>query len=135
MCIRDRGLVEASQLIPFALASVAARLYTGSRITKRINPIFNCVITNVPGSQSPLYLHGARMLSTMGMTPIYDGVGLLITVFSYAGAVTITATSCPEIMPDTDVFVGYVEESLGELEYGVGPTLLRPSCLVPACPG
>lgn len=117
-----QGLVDSTQLIPFALASAAAQLYTGSRITRRINPIFNCVITNVPGSQAPLYLHGARMLSTMGMTPIYDGVGLLITVFSYAGSVTITATSCPEIMPDTDVFVGFVEEALVELEWGVGST-------------
>jgi WS/DGAT/MGAT family acyltransferase len=111
-----RGIVEATQLIPFALASAAARLYTGSRVTGRINPIFNCVITNVPGSPVPLYLHGARMIRTLGMTPIYDGVGLLITVFSYAGTVTLTATSCSEIMPDTDVFVGCVQEALAELE-------------------
>lgn len=115
-----RGLVEATQLIPFALASAAARLYTGSRVTGRINPIFNCVITNVPGSPVPLYLHGARMIRTLGMTPIYDGVGLLITVFSYAGTVTLTATSCSEIMPDTDLFMGCVEESLAELEGALG---------------
>lgn len=115
-----RGLVEATQLIPFALASAAARLYTGSRVTGRINPIFNCVITNVPGSPVSLYLHGARMIRTLGMTPIYDGVGLLITVFSYAGTVTLTATSCSEIMPDTDIFVGYVQESLAELEGALG---------------
>ena len=56
------------------------------------------------------------MVSNMGMTPIYDGVGLLITIFSYAGALTISATSCPEIMPDIDLFVHYVEKALSELE-------------------
>jgi hypothetical protein len=58
----------------------------------------------------------------MGMTPIYDGVGLLITIFSYAGTLTISATSCPEIMPDVDRFVGYVEESLAELEVAFAPS-------------
>ena len=85
-------------------------------MTAKINPIFNCIITNVPGYQAPLYLRGARMVSNMGMTPIYNGVGLLITIFSYAGALTISATSCPKIMPDIDLFVHYVEEALGELE-------------------
>ena len=110
------GLIAGSQLIPFALASLGVQLYTGLRVTEVINPIFNCVITNVPGSQAPMYLHGARMLMSVGMTPIYDGVGLLLTIFSYAGVLTVTASSCPEIMPDIDRFVRYVEEALVELE-------------------
>ena len=120
------ALVDSWQLIPFSLASVAARLYTGARVTGRINPIFNCVITNVPGPQTPVYLCGARMVANMGMTPIYDGVGLLITIFSYAGTLTISATSCPEIMPDVDRYVQYVEEALAELE----DALVRPIAAV-----
>ena len=111
-----QGLIDSTQLIPYSLASLGARLYTGSRVTGQINPIFNCVITNVPGPQTPVYLCGARMVANMGMTPIYDGVGLLITIFSYAGTLTVSATSCPEIMPDVDRFVRYVEEALAELE-------------------
>ncbi len=114
--IEAQALIDSSQLIPFTLASIAARLYTNSQITGVINPIFNCVITNIPGPQHPVYLRGARMIANMGMTPIYDGVGLLITIFSYDGVLTISATSCREIMPDVELFIAYLEMSLTELE-------------------
>jgi hypothetical protein len=120
--LETQTLVDALQFVPFALASLGVQLYTGSRVTGRINPIFNCVITNVPGAQTPLYLHGATMVANMGMTPIYDGVGLMITIFSYAGALTISATSCREIMPDVARFMDDVEEALVELETELGLT-------------
>jgi len=117
--IDAQGLIDGAQLIPFSLASVAARLYAGSHVTAKINPIFNCVITNIPGPQRPVYLHGAPMVANMGMTPIYDGVGLLITIFSYDGTLTISATACREIMPDVDRFVHYLGASLADLESSV----------------
>ena len=61
-----QGLIDASQLIPFSLASLAARLYTSSRVTEKINPIFNCIITNVPGSQAPLYCGAHAWSATWG---------------------------------------------------------------------
>ena len=117
--VEAQALVDSSQLIPFSLATIAARLYTNSQVTRAINPIFNCVITNIPGPQQPVYLRGARMVANMGMTPVYDGVGLLITIFSYDGVLTISATSCREIMPDTERFIAYLEMSLTELEAGL----------------
>lgn len=110
------GLIGAFQFVPFGLANLGARLYTGARVTAWINPIFNCIITNVPGSQAPLYLQGSQMVANMGMTPIYDGVGLAITIFSYAGALTISATSCRALMPDVDLFLRDMEDALHELE-------------------
>lgn len=114
--LEARDLIDSSQLIPFSLAGMAARLYTSSQVTGVINPIFNCVVTNIPGPQQPMYMRGARMIANMGMTPIYDGVGLLITIFSYDGVLTISATSCLEIMPDIERFVAYLAASLAELE-------------------
>lgn len=89
------GLIDGLQLIPFGLAQIGVQLYTGLRVTGQINPIFNCVITNVPGSRAPLYLHGAPMVANMGMTPIYDGVGLMITIFSYMGMLTLDRDLLP----------------------------------------
>ena len=43
----------------------------------------------------------------------------LITIFSYDGVLTISATSCREIMPDTERFIAYLEMSLTELEAGL----------------
>ena len=59
--VEAQALIDSSQLIPFSLATIAARLYTNSQVTRAINPIFNCVITNMPGPQQPVYLRGARM--------------------------------------------------------------------------
>jgi hypothetical protein len=109
------GLLGALQFVPFGLASLGARLYTGGRITEKINPIFNCIITNVPGAQTPLYLHGAQMIANLGLTPIYDGVGLAITIFSYAGALTISANTCRTLMPDVALFLRDVEVAVEEL--------------------
>ncbi|MCP4251588.1 MAG: DUF1298 domain-containing protein, partial [bacterium] len=82
-------------------------------------PIFNLVITNVPGPQVPLYVAGARLLAHIGAAPLFDGMGLILPIFSYAGSLAIGATSCREVMPDVDVFTGYLEDALDELEAAV----------------
>jgi hypothetical protein len=114
------GLIGAFAFVPFGLARLGVRLYTGAQVTAWINPIFNCIVTNVPGSQAPLFLHGAQMVANIGMTPIYDGVGLAITIFSYAGALTISATSCRALMADIDLFMRDLEDALLELEAVTG---------------
>lgn len=52
----------------------------------------------------------------MGMAPIIDGMGLIITIFSYDGHITISSTSCAQTMPDIDVFSRYIRESANDLE-------------------
>jgi hypothetical protein len=52
----------------------------------------------------------------MGMGPIYDGVGLIIPVLSYNSTLTISPTSCAKLMPDSELFCGYIRESVDELE-------------------
>jgi putative sterol carrier protein len=85
------------------------------------NPIFNCVITNVPGPQMDLYMAGHKLLATMGMAPLVDGMGLLITVLSYNGVLSISPISSPAVMPDLDVFARYLRESANELEAAAIP--------------
>jgi len=62
--------------------------------------VFNCTITNVPSPNRTLYLGRARMVYTTGAGPVLDGVGLIISLFTYAGQVDITFTSCPKMLPD-----------------------------------
>ncbi len=112
-------LTDYSQLIPFGLAGVGARLYTQMNLAERHKPIFNLVITNVPGPPVPLYVGGARLLAQAGMAPIFDGMGLILPVFTYAGILSIGALSCPQMMPDIDVLTRYLNESLDELEGAV----------------
>ena len=50
------------------------------------------------------------------MAPIIDGMGLIITVLSYDGNITISPTSDANSMPDINTFTTYIRESANELE-------------------
>lgn len=116
-----RALVDLWDFIPFGLATRMTQLYSRFRVSEMHNPIFNCVITNVPGPQMDLYMAGHKLLATMGMAPLVDGMGLLITVLSYNGVLSISPISSPAVMPDLDVFARYLRESANELEAAVIP--------------
>lgn len=109
------------ELVPSELAALSARLYTRTHIAELANPVFNLVITNVPGPPIPLYMSGAQMLHHYGMAPLMDGLGLLIVIFSYAGRVSLGVISCREIMPDIDDFMQFLEESVNEMEEALLP--------------
>jgi diacylglycerol O-acyltransferase len=111
-----RMLADYTHFVPFSLSGLAARLYTRMQVARMHKPIFNVIITNVPGPQQPLYFGGARLAASYGAGPIFDGVGLIIVVFSYAGGITISTTACREAMPDPDVFCSRLDESLAQLE-------------------
>lgn len=112
-------MADVFEFVPFGLAGQASRLYSRFRIAERHKPPFNLVITNVPGPQHEMYVAGHRLLATMGMAPVMDGMSLLITVFSYNGVLSISPTSCPDVMPDIDTFARYLREAANELEAAV----------------
>lgn len=117
--VNAKSLVEYSEFIPFGLAGTAARLYSRANLSKLHNPVFNLVITNVPGPQVPIYMGGKQLLTNMGMAPVLDGMGLLITVLSYNGVVSLSPVSARNIMPDMSKFTRYLRESANELEAAV----------------
>ena len=98
---------------------VGSEMCIRDRISEMHNPVFNVTITNVPGPQFPLYLHGNKLLAVMGMAPVIDGMGLIITIFSYNGLVMVSPTSDANTMPDIDVFSRYLRESANELEAAI----------------
>jgi len=79
------------------------------------NPMFNVVISNVPGPSIPLYSAGARVLGVWPMGPITDGAGLNITVMSYLGSVNFGLIACRELAPDLDRLAHCVDEATEEL--------------------
>jgi diacylglycerol O-acyltransferase len=109
-------LSNLAEVVPFGIANQASRLYTRFHVSKLHNPVFNVVITNVPGPQMPLYMQGHKLHTLMGMAPIIDGMGLIITVFSYNGTVSISPTSDAKSMPDIELFTRYIREAANELE-------------------
>ena len=116
-----KTLSKMADAVPFGIANQAARLYSRFQIAEMHNPVFNVAITNVPGPTSALYVNGHKMLSIMGAAPIIDGMGMIITIFSYDGMVTVSPISDVKSMPndDMDTFTRYIRESANELESAI----------------
>lgn len=110
-----RTLTDYSQLIPSGLAGLGARLYTRLGVANAHAPVFNCVATNVPGSRVPLYFAGAKMLKMMGMGPVFDGMGLINTIYSYGDDIAISFTSDRKMMPDPAIYAAAIRQSFEEL--------------------
>ncbi len=114
--IGAKQMTDYAEFIPFALGAQATRLYTRMHVSNLHRPLFNLVITNVPGPQIPLYMNGRLMLANMGMAPIFDGMGLIIPVLSYNGVLSFSPTTAANVMPDVDLFTRYLRESANTLE-------------------
>ena len=113
--IGARELTDLNKYTPPATLALAGRLITRAALLSR-TPLVNCVVTNVPGAQVPLYLNGARLLSMGGLGPIVNGMGLIIVVVSYNGELTMTLTSDREMVPDPAFFTECINESWSALK-------------------
>jgi diacylglycerol O-acyltransferase / wax synthase len=111
-----RTLTNYSQLIPSGLAGLGARLYTRLGIANAHAPIFNCVATNVPGSRVPLFFAGAKMVKMMGLGPIFDGMGLINTIYSYEKDIAISFTSDRMMIPDPAAYAEALRVSFEDLK-------------------
>jgi WS/DGAT/MGAT family acyltransferase len=114
-------LQDATEFIPPAVFARAARVSFSLAATRK--PIWNLVVSNVPGPQFPLYLAGARLVANYPVSVITDGLGLNITVMSYCGKLDIGIVADREQMRDVWKLIGWLGESLEELM----PADTRPS--------
>jgi WS/DGAT/MGAT family acyltransferase len=120
MKVRHRALpadllADANHFIPAAVFSRAARLTFGLATSRPGRPVWNLVISNVPGPQFPLYLAGARLVANYPVSVITDGMGLNITVMSYCGHLDFGIVADREQMPDVALLVGWLQEELAAL--------------------
>jgi WS/DGAT/MGAT family acyltransferase len=111
-----RQMAEYSSFMPSTLTGLAARLYVRLGLANRIAPMFNTVITNIPGPPVPLYMNGARLVTQYGLGPVFEGMGIIHPVFSYCGRITISFTSDRSIIPDPEVYANCLQESFEEMK-------------------
>ncbi len=104
----------AQALVP-ALATRLSRLASNIRLFDHVSPIFNVIVSNVPGPDFPLYLAGARLVAMYPLGPIVEGTGVNITVFSYLGTMYVGVQGCWDLVPDLETIGSGMEESLAEL--------------------
>jgi len=105
-------LTDANHFIPPAVFSRAARLTFGLSTSQAGRPVWNLVISNVPGPQFPLYCAGAKLVANYPVSVITHGMGLNITVMSYMGHLDFGIVADREQMPDVALLIGWLREEL-----------------------
>ncbi len=106
-------LGDLEALVPAVVAESA------TRIVGHVRP-FNVVVSNVPGPRIPLYAGGAEMLHYYPFAPVVDGLGLNISLFSYAGRLEFGINACRDLVPDVWDLCRLLHESFDELHAAAG---------------
>jgi len=101
-------LDDLEALVPPAIVESATRL------VGHVRP-FNVVVSNVPGPRSLLFASGAEMLHYYPFAPIVDGLGLNISLFSYAGQIEFGLNACRRLVPDVRDICTMLHDSFDEL--------------------
>lgn len=109
-----RQMAEMSKLSPSLYMGLGALAYSRWGLANRVKPVFNTVVTNVPGPPVHLYSSGAKLVGMYGNLCLLDGVGLGHVIQSYVDDVTIGVTACREAMPDPHFYVDCLNESFAE---------------------
>jgi WS/DGAT/MGAT family acyltransferase len=104
-----------------AFWSAGVRLYVRSHLSQRLPPIFNLLVSNVPGPSFALYAGPARLTNVFPLGPVLDTIGINITVLSYCDSVDFGIVTCPELVPDVWSLVEDIEASHAELVARVAP--------------
>jgi diacylglycerol O-acyltransferase / wax synthase len=113
-------MTDMANFIPSSLQALASR--TTVRFAGRMRPLVNLVISNVPGSQEPLYCAGARVEAFYPVSVVVDGVGLNITVMSYEGRLHFGLIADRDQIDDLWSLLDRLGRALRELEtIALGP--------------
>ncbi len=80
------------------------------------HPIFNVVISNVPGPKHPLYMNGFHLDETYPISIPIDYAALNITLNGLCDQLGFGYTACRKSVPGLQRMLDYTEESLEELE-------------------
>ncbi len=110
-----KTISQYSEHMPGALVGLASRLAGQTFVSGSLNPVANCVVTNVPGSTVPLYFCGAKMVSIYGMGPIVHGMGLINIIHSHCGEFTLSFTSDRAMIPDPAEYAAALRASFDQL--------------------
>ena len=122
------AIVNIAGFGPPTLHALGARV--GSSFSRKL---YNLVITNVPGPQRHLYAAGSRMMAAYPVVPLTQGQALSIGLTSYDGGVYFGLYADRDALPDLDVLVSCLHESMDEMLARCERSL-RPLRAVPSDP-
>ena len=104
----------AQSLAP-AIATRASRLVSNLRAFDHLPPMFNAIVSNIPGPGLPLYLAGSRLVAMYPLGPVIEGVGVNVTAFSYSGSMYFGINACWDLLPDVGLVASGLRDALDSL--------------------
>ncbi|MEX1177931.1 MAG: wax ester/triacylglycerol synthase family O-acyltransferase [Nitriliruptor sp.] len=118
----DAGKARLRGMTQVQLVEYAALLLTPVAVGQALHmgtvgrPLFNVIISNVPGPREPLFWNGAQLTGMYPLSAIADGYALNITLVSYAGNLEFGITADRTALPRVQRLIDHLEVSLAELE-------------------
>jgi diacylglycerol O-acyltransferase len=104
---------SALMTLPYTLGQMAGTSNHSSR------PMYNVVISNLPGPREKRYLNGAEVINVHPVSFVTQGQALNITLFTYADQLTFVFTACRESLPSVQRLVAHTTEALESLEHAL----------------
>jgi hypothetical protein len=77
--------------------------------------LFNLLVTNIPGPQFPLYVLGRQLEDLFPVAFLPSRQALAVAIMSYNGGIDFGLLADYDALPDLDVIVAGLSESLDEL--------------------
>jgi len=106
--------IESYTIITGLVAQIAEML----KLSNKMPPMGNTLVSNVPGPKEHLYIRGARMEEMHPISTLPPSNLLNITLFSYAGDLFFGLIATDEL-PNLERLGDYVQEAFTELENSV----------------
>ena len=106
------------------VAPLGPGMLTGSAGTR---PVFNVVISNVPGPRQTLYLNSARLDEVYPVSIPTHYQALNITISGYGDNLGFGYTACRRSVPALQRLLDHTDESINELELAVAAASAPPA--------
>ncbi len=105
-----------------SISPMGAAMLTGSA---RQHPLFNVIISNVPGARETLFLNGARLDEVYPVSIPTQYLALNITISGYADKLGFGYTACRRSVPALQRMLDYTDEAIAELEQALLPSRVK----------
>jgi diacylglycerol O-acyltransferase / wax synthase len=108
MAVGAEVLAGVQNFAPPTVLAQASRINFSTRL-------FNLIVTNVPGPQFPLYVHGREMEVVYPIAFLPKDHALAVAIMSYNGQMNFGLLADYDAIPDLDAIAQNIAEALDEL--------------------
>lgn len=112
----SRKLLDVMAVVPAQAQALLGRAVgTAARALNRA-VAFNCSVSNLPGPQQDLRMLGGRLRNIGVAMPVMNGYGLFVGLTTCSGRLTISMSSCANILSDATPLGDCMERSFRDLQ-------------------